>query len=114
MSDVAISVRNSISIGNHVTIGGDVLLIDSNAHCLRWEDRRLERKYYQKLEKQGKIKHVPIIIEDDVFIGTRSIITKGVTIGARSIVAAGSVVIKSIPSDEIWGGNPAKFIKKIK
>ena len=54
-----------------------------------------------------------ITIEDDVLIGTRSIILKGVTIGARSIVGSGSVVTKSIPSDEIWAGNPAKFIKRI-
>lgn len=37
----------------------------------------------------------------------------GTIIGARSIVAAGSVVVKDIPADEIWGGNPAKFIRKI-
>lgn len=60
------------------------------------------------------IKHAPIKIEDDVFIGARTIITKGVTIGAKSIVAAGSVVVCNIPSGEIWGGNPAKFIMKIK
>jgi acetyltransferase-like isoleucine patch superfamily enzyme len=55
----------------------------------------------------------PIIIEDDVFIGTNCIIGKGITIGARSVIAAGSVVVKNVPADEIWGGNPAKFIKKI-
>lgn len=35
------------------------------------------------------------------------------TIGERSIIAAGSVVVKDVPPDEVWGGNPAKFIKKI-
>lgn len=35
------------------------------------------------------------------------------SIGDRSIVAAGSVVVKSIPADEVWGGSPAKFIKKL-
>jgi acetyltransferase-like isoleucine patch superfamily enzyme len=48
-----------------------------------------------------------------VFIGARCIILKGVTIGEKSIVAAGSVVTKNIPEGEVWGGNPAKFIKKI-
>ena len=53
------------------------------------------------------------LMKDDVFIGANCYIGKGVIIGDRSIVAAGSVVVKSIPADEIWGGNPAKFIKKI-
>ena len=48
-----------------------------------------------------------------MFIGANSIILKGVTIGERSIIGAGSVVTKNIPDDEIWAGNPAKFIRKI-
>lgn len=58
-------------------------------------------------------KTAPIVIGDYVFIGARCMILKGVTIGDRSIVAAGSVVTKSIPADELWGGVPAKFIKKL-
>ena len=54
---------------------------------------------------------MPVVIEDDVLIGTNCIILKGVTIGARSIIAAGSIVTKSIPADCIAGGNPAKVIK---
>ena len=111
MSDVAISCRKSIIIGDYVTIGGDVIILDSNAHPLNWEARRSETSTdINKL----KIKHADIVIEDDVFIGARSIITKGVHIGARSIIAAGSVVVCDIPSDEIWGGNPAHFLKKNK
>jgi acetyltransferase-like isoleucine patch superfamily enzyme len=41
------------------------------------------------------------------------LILKGVTVGKYSIVAAGSIVTKSIPPNEIWGGNPAKFIRRI-
>ena len=56
----------------------------------------------------------PIIKKpDESAIDWDNIILKGVHIGARSIVATGSVVTKSIPADEIWGGNPAKFIRKI-
>ena len=54
-----------------------------------------------------------IKIEDNAFIGAKTIITKPVTIGHNSVVAAGSVVTKDIPPCEIWGGVPAKFIKKI-
>ena len=57
---------------------------------------------------------LPIVIEDDVFIGARTIINKGVKIGARSIIASGSVVVCDIPSDCIAGGNPCKVIKLLK
>ena len=55
----------------------------------------------------------PVIIEDDVMIGANSVILEGVRIGKGAVVAAGSVVTKSIPSGEVWAGNPAKFLRKI-
>jgi acetyltransferase-like isoleucine patch superfamily enzyme len=58
-------------------------------------------------------KSKPVIIEDDVLIGTRCVILKGVRIGARSVVGAGSIVTKSIPPNEIWAGNPAKKIRSL-
>jgi acetyltransferase-like isoleucine patch superfamily enzyme len=54
----------------------------------------------------------PILIGTDVWLGSNVVVLKGVTIGEGAVVAAGSVVTKSIPSFEIWGGIPAKFIKK--
>lgn len=48
------------------------------------------------------------------FIGANSVICNSVEIGDNSIVAAGSIVTKSIPSNQIWGGNPAKLIKERK
>jgi maltose O-acetyltransferase len=52
-----------------------------------------------------------VIIEDDVWVGTRAVILRGVTIGRGSIVAAGSVVTKSVPPYAIVAGCPAKVIK---
>jgi acetyltransferase-like isoleucine patch superfamily enzyme len=52
-----------------------------------------------------------IKIGNNVFIGAHSTILKGVTIGENAIVGACSVVTKSIPANQIWGGNPARFIK---
>jgi acetyltransferase-like isoleucine patch superfamily enzyme len=53
-----------------------------------------------------------IILENDVWLGCRVVILMGVCIGEGAVIAAGSVVNKSIPSYEIWGGAPARFIKK--
>lgn len=57
-------------------------------------------------------KSKPIVIEDDVLIGTGSYILKGVHIGARTVIGAGSVVTKDIPADCIAAGNPCKVIKQ--
>ena len=51
-------------------------------------------------------------LEDDVWIGTSCVILQGVTVGTGSVIAAGSVVNKSIPANEVWAGVPARFIKK--
>lgn len=53
-----------------------------------------------------------IIVEDNVWIGGKSIILQGVTIGEGAVVAAGSVVSKDVEPYTIVGGNPARFIKK--
>lgn len=105
MSSVVLWAHESITIGNHVKIGGNCILIDTDSHNMDYLVRRGQYTDW------GVSK--PIVIEDDVFIGVNCIILKGVTIGARSIIAAGSVVTKSIPADCVAGGNPAKVIKSL-
>lgn len=107
MSQVAINCREQIKIGSNVKIGAGVLIIDSNFHSIEWETRR------DWLTDKQNTKNAPVDIEDDVFIGTRTIVNKGVKIGARSIIAAGSVVVSDIPCDCIAGGNPCKVIKSL-
>lgn len=110
-SDVSIWAHSSITFGDNVTVGAGCIINDSNNHPLDYRERRKEREC--KNRDLLPITHRPIVIEDDVFIGACCIISKGVSIGARSIIAAGSVVVKNIPPDEMWGGNPAKFIRKL-
>lgn len=55
----------------------------------------------------------PVTIGDDVWIGGGAVINPGVTIGDRVVIASGSVVTKDVPSDTVYGGNPAKLIKKL-
>lgn len=61
--------------------------------------------------QQGQ--RAPIVIGNDVFIGARSIILKGVTIGDAAIIGAGSVVTKDVPAGAIAAGNPAKIVRTV-
>ncbi len=100
-----ISSRESITIGNNTLIGANCRIFDHDFHNLDYLVRR---------KNSGNIKSEPVLIEDDVFVGTNSIILKGVRIGARTIIGAGSVVsIKIIPPDSLVAGNPARIIKKL-
>ncbi|QUH24459.1 2,3,4,5-tetrahydropyridine-2,6-dicarboxylate N-acetyltransferase [Serpentinicella alkaliphila] len=54
---------------------------------------------------------VPVVIEDDVFIGANVVVLEGVTIGKGSVIAAGSIVTKDVPPNTVVAGVPAKVIK---
>lgn len=107
MSQTAIVCHSKITIGNHVKIGGGVCIYDTDFHSLDYKAR-----INQMTDFANKAVN-PVEIKDNVFIGARSLILKGVIIGKNSIVGAGSVVTKSIPDNQIWAGNPAKFIREI-
>lgn len=68
---------------------------------------------HMKPEEAPFFKFGRITIGNNNFIGANSIIFPGVTIGDNCIIAAGSIVTKNIPSDEIWGGVPARFLMTI-
>ncbi len=63
--------------------------------------------------KKDKFITAPICIEEDVWLASKATILKGVTIGAGAVIAASAVVKTNVPAKELWGGLPAKFIKKI-
>jgi len=96
-----INCGSAIVIGNDCLIASNTTIVDA-AHKILPPDQLTNSQTYS----------VPIVIEDDVWIGTHCVVIGGVTIGKGSIVAAGAVVTKSIPPYEIWGGIPASFIKK--
>lgn len=114
ISSASLWAKEKIQIGNNVKIGGDCILMDTDAHSLDYRIRNSHKKNEQGDAIDAILaKSKPIIIEDDVLIGTRCIILKGVTVGARSIIGSGSIVTKDIPSDCIAAGNPCKVIKYI-
>jgi len=54
-----------------------------------------------------------VVLEDNVWLGLRCTVCKGVTIGENSVLGAGSVVTRDIPANVVAAGNPAKVIKEI-
>ena len=105
MSNATIVADLSVTIGDNVMIGGGVQIFDTNFHSI---DPAIRTSGH---ETRDDVKTAPVMIGNDVFIGTNAIICKGVTIGDKAIISAGSVVVKSIPTDEVWGGNPATKIQ---
>jgi acetyltransferase-like isoleucine patch superfamily enzyme len=103
-SGTSIYCTNSIFIGKYCNFGGNTSIWDTDFHPLNYEERR---------KNSDDTSTKPIIIGDDVFVGANTIILKGVTIGDRVIIGAGSVVTKNIPANQIWAGNPAKFIRNL-
>jgi acetyltransferase-like isoleucine patch superfamily enzyme len=104
LSNAMIAAYEHVFIGKQVNLGAGCKVMDTDFHPLDLDERI----------RNVNIPHRPVRIEDGVFIGTEAMILKGVTVGAESVVAAGAVVVKSIPPGEIWGGNPARFIRKLR
>ena len=104
ISGSSISVAQEIIIGSEVLIGSGALIMDNDMHQLNPVNRRYSTE---------NIAAAPVRIGDNVFIGARAIILKGVTIGDGSVIGAGSVVASDIPSMCIAVGNPAKVIRRL-
>jgi acetyltransferase-like isoleucine patch superfamily enzyme len=98
----------SVHIGKYVMTAPEVVFI-TGGHRF---DLIGKNMIDVSLEEKSKSDDVDIIIQDDVWIGTRAMILKGVTIGRGSIIAAGAVVTKDVEPYSIVGGVPAKLIKK--
>ena len=112
MSSPCIWIRERLTIGDHVNIGGNCMILDTDSHQIDYLARRGGQPIIPD-KPITTIQTAAVTIEDDVWIGANCIILKGVTIGARSVIGAGSVVTKSIPADCIAAGNPCKVIKRI-
>lgn len=96
----------NVHIGKRCLIGADVKIVDTDFHALKVENRRYN-------DADEDIAAAPVVIGDDVFIGTGAIVLKGVTIGAGSVIGAGAVVSRDVPNFSVAAGNPAKVIRSI-
>lgn len=90
-----------ISIGDNVTITSGVKLLthDGGMRVL------IKSGFLEKADKFGKI-----TIGNNVFIGLNTIVLPNVTIGDNCVIGAGSIVTKSLDSNSVYAGNPARFI----
>lgn len=103
-SNLGITVGCDVTIGNDVMISNGVNIFSYEAHSTNPELRHAPPP-----AATGK----PVIIGDNVWIGVRCIIMKGVTIGDNSVIAGGSVVTQKVPPNSLVIGNPARVFPLI-
>jgi len=101
-NNVSIIAMRSVIIGKRCLIGELTTIIDCDFH---------ETHPDKRITGVGPIE--PVLIADNVWIGSRVLILRGVSIGKNSIVGAGSVVTRNIPANSIAVGVPAKVIKTL-
>jgi acetyltransferase-like isoleucine patch superfamily enzyme len=94
----SISAHQLVRIGDACQLGSYACLMDNDYH--RVEDR----------SRPGD--SAPIILENNVWLGVRVVVLKGVRIGENTVVGAGSVVTRDIPPDVLAAGVPARVIRR--
>ena len=95
--NVQITCGDRIEIGTGCFVGRDVIIRSYDAH---------------QIEKEGYKVSAPIKIGNNVWIGQRAMILKGVTIGDGAVIAAGAIVTKDVPAHSVVAGVPAKVVEE--
>ena len=117
MNGALVMAEERIEIGSHCLISWNVGIADSDFHPLAPAQRIIDAHalapFFKDRPPRPKLRTVPVIISDNVWIGMNAIILKGVTIGENSVVAAGAVVTKSVPANVVVAGNPAVVTKEL-
>jgi acetyltransferase-like isoleucine patch superfamily enzyme len=93
--------RAPITIGARCGIGPGVRMITA------------DHQPGDHLRRAGAYHPEPIVVGDGAWVGAGALVLSGVTIGPGAIVAAGSVVIRDCDAHTLYGGVPAKAIRKL-
>lgn len=88
----ALDLRGGVTIGDNVSISADVSIVT------------IAKLTTNRSSAEAK----PVVIEDNVWIGTRAIIMPGVTVGQGAVVGAGAVVLRDVPPLAVVFGSPAR------
>ncbi len=103
ISGGSICAAVSVRIGERCLIGADVVIADTDFHSIDPAQREAG---------WPAIACAPVEIGDEVFIGTRATLLKGVRIGNGAVIGAGAVVTRSVPAGAIAAGNPATILAR--
>jgi len=96
-----IIAREKVVLGEKCRIGARCIILDSDFHGLRPQERNTS----------GKV--AKVIIGDNVWLGMGVMVLKGVVIGDDAVIGAGCVVTKSVPAGAIAVGNPMKIVGSV-
>ncbi len=105
-----IELIGNIKIGKYCAIARNVVFQGRDHPMYR---AAIQLRFYDEIIENEKfwIRKGPILVSNDVWIGTRAIILSGVKIGNGAVIAAGAVVTKNVKPYEVVGGVPAKHLK---
>jgi len=110
ITSATISAAQSVTIGSRVLIGAGALITDSDHHHVESTVGGQPRRFagFPTPKDADAVE-----IGDDVFVGARSLILKGVRVGHGSVIGAGSVVVSDVPSNVVVAGNPARVVREL-
>jgi acetyltransferase-like isoleucine patch superfamily enzyme len=96
---------SAIHIGNKVLFGPEVMILGGDHNT-----SLVGRFVHDVIEKRPE-DDAPVVIEDDVWVGARAIVLRGVKVGRGAIVAAGAIVTRDVPPYAIVAGTPARVVR---
>ena len=106
-------VVHSARIGRYCSIGSSVIIGPSEHRLDHWTTSPYEASAAGEPFASTDRKLPAPVIEDAVWVGDGVILLRGSWVGTRSIIAAGAVVTGRVPPGEIWGGVPARPLRRI-
>ncbi len=107
-------IENNVVIGNSVTVKcgvylWDGIVIEDNVQI--GPNVTFTNDKYPRAKQKFNVQRT--LIKRNASIGAGSVVLGGITIGENAMIGAGSVVTKSIPANQLWVGNPARFLREI-